>query len=89
MGRFVRLFMRSSFISRRMKFTLTLIAVTLTLLGSHARAADTTTQQPAAQIAPQPAQNLYAALPVPEPSQGILLMAGLMGLVVRRRRRLC
>ncbi|MDB6005190.1 MAG: hypothetical protein JWR15_2177 [Prosthecobacter sp.] len=69
-----------------MKSILTLSLVAVTLLSAHAHAADATTRQTTAKIAPLPAQNLYAAA-VPEPTHGMLLMTGLMSLALRRRRR--
>jgi hypothetical protein len=61
-----------------------LILATLTL-ASLASASDTAKTPPTTSIAPAPEMNLYAAT-APEPSHATLLMLGLLGLTVRRRR---
>ena len=60
-----------------------LVLATLAL-ASVASAADAAKTQPSTGIAPAPEMNLYAA--VPEPSHATLLMLGLLGLTIRRRR---
>ncbi len=61
-----------------------LLLVTLAL-GAAASAAEATKPQSVNGIAPAPDMNLYAAS-TPEPSHAMLLMLGLAGLAVRRRR---
>ena len=61
-----------------------ILALATFALISAASAADAAKTQSISSIAPAPDMNLYAA--VPEPSHAMLLMLGLLGLTVRRRR---
>ncbi len=67
--------------STKMKSLLLLATLALASVVS---AADSAQPQASNSIAPAPGMNLYAA--VPEPSHAMLLMLGVVGLVVRRRR---
>jgi len=62
-----------------------ILALATLALASVASAADAAKTQPSNGIAPAPDMNLYAAA-VPEPSHAVLLMMGLLGLTIRRRR---
>jgi hypothetical protein len=64
-----------------MKF---LLLLTTLVLAAAASASEASQTAPLSGIAPAPDANLYAA--VPEPSHAMLLMMGLLGLTVRRRR---
>ncbi len=54
-------------------------------LASVASAAEASKTQPSNGIAPAPDMNLYTA-GTPEPSHAMLLMMGIVGLAIRRRR---
>ncbi len=62
-----------------------LLLISTLALAAAASASETAKTQPGSLIAPAPDMNGYAA-GVPEPSHATLLMLGLAGLAVRRRR---
>ncbi len=62
-----------------------ILALATLALASVASAADAAKTQSSTGIAPAPEMNLYSAA-TPEPSHSMLLMMGLLGLTVRRRR---
>ena len=61
-----------------------ILVIATLALASVASAADAAKTQLSTGIAPAPEMNLYAA--APEPSHAVLLMMGLLGLTIRRRR---
>jgi len=61
-----------------------ILALATLAIATAASAADSAKPQSITGIAPAPDMNLYAA--VPEPSHAMLLMMGLLGLTIRRRR---